>query len=74
MAGQHHRCNDMNLGKLRETVRPGVLRSTGLQRVRHDCVTEQQQWLDSDRNFALFIFKEIRNHRWADLSVASIAV
>ena len=33
---------DMSLGKLRELVmdrRPGVLRSVGSQRVRHDCVT-----------------------------------
>ena len=35
---------DMNLGKLRETVktgRPGVLQSTGLQPVGHDWATEQ---------------------------------
>jgi len=37
---------DMNLGKLWEMVRdrwPGVLPSTGWQRVRHDLATEQQQ-------------------------------
>ena len=37
---------DTNLGKLRETVgagRPGVLQSTGLQRVGHDWATDQQQ-------------------------------
>jgi len=36
----------MSLSKLRETVmtgKPGVLRSTGLQRVRHNLPTEQQQ-------------------------------
>ena len=35
----------MSLSKLRETVmtgKPGVLRSTGLQRVRHNLPTEQQ--------------------------------
>ena len=38
----------MNLGKLREiqeTERPGVLQSMGLQRVRSECATEQQQQL-----------------------------
>ena len=38
---------DMNLSKLQETVKvrkPGVLQSTGLQRVRHDLVTEQQYY------------------------------
>ena len=37
---------DMNLGKLWEMVRDrvsGVLQSTGLRRVEHDLVTEQQQ-------------------------------
>ena len=38
---------DMNLGKLwemvRDTERPGMLRSMGLQRVRNDRVTEQQK-------------------------------
>ena len=37
---------DTNLGKLRETVgagRPGVLQSTGSQRVGHDWATDQQQ-------------------------------
>ena len=37
---------DMNLSKLRETVEdrgPGVLPSMGLQRVKHDLATEQQQ-------------------------------
>ena len=36
---------DMNLGKLRETVRdwrPGVLQSMRSQRVRHDLATKQQ--------------------------------
>ena len=36
----------MNLGKLQEVVRtgsPGVLQSMGLQQVRHDWATEQQQ-------------------------------
>ena len=39
----------MNLGKLQEMVRggtgkPGMLQSMGSQRVRHDWVTEQQQY------------------------------
>jgi len=37
---------DMSLSKLRETVKdrkPGLLQSTGLQRVRQDLATEQQQ-------------------------------
>ena len=38
---------DMSLSKLQEIVKgtgkPGVLQSTGLQRVRQDLVTEQQQ-------------------------------
>ena len=37
---------DMSLSKLREIVtngKPGVLQSTGLQGIRHDLVTEQQQ-------------------------------
>ena len=34
---------DMSLSKLREIVEPGVLQSKGLQRVRHDLVSEQQQ-------------------------------
>ena len=36
---------DMNLSRLRELVvdrKPGVLQSMGLQRARHDLVTEQQ--------------------------------
>ena len=31
-----------NSGRWRRTGKPGVLQSMGLQRVRHDCVTEQQ--------------------------------
>ena len=37
---------DTSLSKLQEVVedrKPGVLQSTGLQRVRHDLATEQQQ-------------------------------
>ena len=37
---------DMNLSKLQETVgreEPGMLQSMGLQRVRHDLATQQQQ-------------------------------
>ena len=37
---------DMSLSKLREIVKtgkPGVLQSMGLQRVRHDLATEEQQ-------------------------------
>ena len=40
---------DMNLSKLRETVKdrkPGGLQSMGSQRVRHDLVTEQQRCLN----------------------------
>ena len=33
---------DMNLGKLRETGRPGMLQFVGPQRVGHDGETEQQ--------------------------------
>ena len=39
MAGWHHRLNDMSLSKLWEFVRtgkPGVLPSTGSQRVGHN--------------------------------------
>ena len=39
---------DMNLSKLQKIVKtgkPGVLQSMGLQRVRHDLATEQQQSL-----------------------------
>ena len=38
---------DMNFGKLQEMVkdrRPGMLQSTGLQRVGHNWAIEQQQW------------------------------
>ena len=34
---------DMNLSKLQEIVKPGVLQSMGSQRVRHDLATKQQQ-------------------------------
>ena len=34
---------DMNLSKLWEVVKPGVLKSMGLQRVRYYLATEQQQ-------------------------------
>ena len=47
MAGCHHRCNGHELGKLwemvRDTERPGMLQSMGLQRVRNDRETEQQK-------------------------------
>ena len=33
----------MNLSKLQETVKPGVLQSMGLQRDGHNLATEQQQ-------------------------------
>ena len=37
---------DMNLGKLQEMVRgPGVLQFMRSQRVRHDMVTKQQQYV-----------------------------
>ena len=36
---------DMNLGKLWEIVRPGMLQSLGSQTVGHDLVTEQQPTL-----------------------------
>jgi len=38
---------NINLGKLQEIVRdrrPGVLQSMGLQRIRHNWVTEQQRF------------------------------
>ena len=41
---------DMNLSKLREIVEdgePGVLKSMGLQRVRHDLATEHHHQLDT---------------------------
>ena len=44
---------DMNLSKLQETVKvrkPGVLQSTGLQRARHDLLTEQQQQCSLQNN------------------------
>ena len=34
---------DMSLSKLQWTGKPGVLQSMGLQRVRHDLETEEQQ-------------------------------
>ena len=33
---------DMNLSKLREIEKPGMLQSMGSQRIGHDLVTEQQ--------------------------------
>ena len=47
MAGWHHRCSGhelgQTLGRWWGTGRPGVLQSTGSQRVRRNWVTEQQQ-------------------------------
>ena len=43
IAGWHHWCNEHELGRWWGTGRPGVLQFMGLQRVRHDWVTEQQQ-------------------------------
>ena len=46
MAGWHRRCNGHELGQTSgddDRKRPGVLQSTGSQRVGHDWVTEQQQ-------------------------------
>ena len=48
MAGQHYWCNkhESNWANSRRwwgTRRPGMLQSMGLQRVRHDWATEQQQ-------------------------------
>ena len=46
MVGWHHWLSGQELEKTlgdRRTGRPGVLQSMGLQRVRHDWVTEQQQ-------------------------------
>ena len=48
MAGQHYWCNkhESNCANSRRwwgTRRPGMLQSMGLQRVRHDLATEQQQ-------------------------------
>ena len=34
---------EMNLSKFWETEEPGMLQSMGLQRVRHDLMTEEQQ-------------------------------
>ena len=34
---------DVSLSKLWEIVEPGMLQAKGLQRVRHDLVSEQQQ-------------------------------
>ena len=31
---------DLSLSKLQEIVKPGILQSTGLQRVRHDLMAE----------------------------------
>ena len=42
---------DMSLSKLQQMVKtgkPGVLQSTGWQRVRHDLVTEQQQVTEAE--------------------------
>ena len=47
MVGWHHWSVDMSLGKFWEIVKdrePGVLQFMGLQRVRNDLVTEQQQY------------------------------
>ena len=37
---------DVNLRKLQDTEKPGVLQSTGSQRVGHDLATEQQQQVE----------------------------
>ena len=47
IVGWHHQFNGQELSKLWETVKdrkPGVLQSTGSQRVGHELATEQQQW------------------------------
>ena len=48
MVGWHHQLNGLEfeqaLGDGEGTGRPGVLQSTGSQRVGHDLMTEQRQW------------------------------
>jgi len=51
---------NMNLGKLWELVRPGVLQSMGLQGVKHDLVTEQQRHYKN--YFKYFIFIDQTSH------------
>ena len=46
---------NMNLGKLRELVRPGMLQSMGSQGVGHDWVTEQQQHYKNYFKYFIFI-------------------
>ena len=45
MVGWHHRLNghELTLSKLRAIEKPGLLQSTGLERVKHDLTAEQQQ-------------------------------
>ena len=54
---------DMSLNKLQETVKdrkPGVLQPMGLQRVRHDFVTEQQFNKTKNSSRELKAIKRIR--------------
>ena len=46
MAGQHHWCNERELGQTLgdgEGQEAKMLQSMGSQRIGHDCATEQQQ-------------------------------
>ena len=45
---------DMSLSKLRELGRPGMLQSMGLQRIRHDWVTELN-WKGSKMKILIFV-------------------
>ena len=47
---------DMSLSNLQEIVEPGLLQLTGLQRVRHNLVTEQQQHIQSSHLLNPFIY------------------
>ena len=58
MVGWHLWLSGMSLSKLRErwrTRKPGVLQLMGLQRVRHDWATEQQQMFKFKLNYKILI-------------------
>ena len=54
---------DMNLSKLWETGKPGVMKSMGLKRVRDDLATEQQEQGNSRGHLKNpFTFRSLKNH------------
>ena len=62
VAGQHHQCNEHELGKPWEMVgdrEADVLQSTGSQRIGHNWAIEEQQQQDLEQiaNLILIFFK-----------------